>query len=134
MIGVEDHVAILALYARYNRAIDSGQANDWAATFAPDGGFHHPSGSWRGRERLCSFVADRCARIEAGPIGGQLHWNGPVDISGDPDRPTGSCALIVSGVDRASGRDVVVGRGRYEDRLVRTEKGWLFSERRVIVG
>ena len=38
-LSVEDRLAIQELIARYNHAIDGGDPDGWAATFAPDGTF-----------------------------------------------------------------------------------------------
>ena len=43
-LSAQDYFEIQQLYARYNIAIDSGDAEGWAATFTPDGVFNTFSG------------------------------------------------------------------------------------------
>lgn len=133
MISAEDRLAITALYAEYNRAIDTGEAHAWAATFIGGGIFHHPARIWTGSEDLRRFVIERNDKIAIGPIVDQRHWNDPVALDGHGDVATGACALLVSGVERDGGRAVVVARGHYADRLMRTAQGWRFAERRLTV-
>ncbi len=39
-LSAQDYFEIQQLYARYNNAIDSGDAEGWAATFTSDGVFN----------------------------------------------------------------------------------------------
>ena len=43
----DDYIEIQQLYARYNNAIDSGDAEGYAATFVPDGTFNTFMGMMR---------------------------------------------------------------------------------------
>lgn len=133
MLEPQDHLAILALCAEYNRSLDAGEAAAWAATFTEDGVFHHPARSYASTAELRRFAEERTAKFDTNPIADQRHWNDPVVLSGDGDRASGSCNLLVAGVDRESGRPAVVARGRYEDRLVKTSAGWRFAERRLTI-
>ena len=129
----EDHVAILTLYARYNRAIDDGDAEGWSATFVEDGVFCHPARTWAGAAERRQFVIERNAKIAAGPVGNQRHWNDAIDLTITADAAAGGCDLLVAGVASDDGRAVVLARGRYQDRLARTADGWRFAERRLIL-
>ena len=51
-LSTQDYVDIEQLYAQYNHAIDSGDAEAWAATFTADGSFN----KFTGHEALAGFV------------------------------------------------------------------------------
>lgn len=53
-----------------------------------------------------------------------------IDVTGD--HADSVCYLDADSVSRANGRRSLVG-GRYEDRLVRTDAGWRFAERRIVI-
>jgi hypothetical protein len=130
MLTAEDHLALIALYGRYNRTIDSGDVEGWIATWAPDGAFRHPARPYRGTAELTEFVRARSAALPAHAVATQRHWNAEIAVAADgADGATGSCLLLVAGEERASGRPVIAARGSYRDALVRTPAGWRFAER-----
>lgn len=129
----EDHLAILALYANYNKAIDAGDADAWLAAFMKNGVFHHPTRSWTGQDDLRQFVEERTAKFSTNKVVDQRHWNDAIALDIADGKATGTCDLLVVGVTREDGSPKVVARGRYEDRLERGEAGWRFAERRLIV-
>lgn len=64
MTAWEDVLAIRELTARYNHAIDSGRAEEWAATFTEDGVFEPSAGGrFEGREALAGFARAFAARF-----------------------------------------------------------------------
>ncbi|MCI0148827.1 isochorismatase family protein [Paraburkholderia sediminicola] len=128
-----EYVEIHTLYAAYNQAIDSGDADGWAATFVEDGTFHHPSRAWRGREELHRFVEKRSTKLLEDPITDQRHWNDAIKITFFGTRATVSCDLLVVGTLRSNGSSAIAARGRYEDTLVKSTDGWRFVERRLTV-
>jgi uncharacterized protein (TIGR02246 family) len=68
-LATEDMLAIQQLYARYNHAIDSGEAAGWAACFTADGTFTSgASGSYAGTEQLAAFAQGFASRMKA------RHW------------------------------------------------------------
>ncbi|HEX7914085.1 MAG TPA: isochorismatase family protein, partial [Paraburkholderia sp.] len=86
--NARDELEIRALYIAYNRAIDSGDAAGWAATFVDDGNFHHPARTWSGQGELCEFVQRRGARLSDDPIADQRHWNDAITVTLNGDRAT----------------------------------------------
>ena len=52
-LTTQDYIEIEQLYATYNHAIDSGDAEAWAATFTPDGSFNT---RFTGKEGLVGFI------------------------------------------------------------------------------
>lgn len=134
MLEPKDELSIIALYAAYNNAADSGDAVAWAATFTDDGLFEPSSRRFEGTEELRGFIEQRTAGFAASPFADQQHWNDPVILSGEGDQLTGTCRLVITGTARATGKLEVVAAGRYNDRLVRHGTGWRFAERRLAVG
>jgi SnoaL-like domain len=124
-------MAILALYAEYNRSIDAADIAGWLATFVEDGVFHHPLRSYGGQAELHTFITNRSAQLSTNPVAELMHWNDPIVLSANADSVTGSCRLMVCGIARESGKPEVVARGRYQDSLVRTKDGWRFKDRRL---
>lgn len=115
-LTTQDYVDIGQLYARYNHAIDDGDAEGYAALFTPDGSFNNNNG----HDALVAFIKNR--------NGANLrHWNTNLVITGTPEGASGSVYLMFLnvGVDPP----VVTGAGKYEDTLVRTPQGWRFKKR-----
>lgn len=126
-----DRCALVALYAAYNHAIDTGDAPNWAQTFADDGIFEHPSANFVGHSELERFIRERNAKLAAHPCSDQRHWNDPIDLNIQSTRASGTCRLLVSGMRRDTNRPEVLATGYYIDELVKGEKGWRFRRRRL---
>lgn len=133
MIEPVDHVAIIQLYEDYNHAIDTGAARTWSATFTQDGVFYHPARTWSGEEELLAFFEQRESSLRASPNVELKHWNSNIIIEGDDKNSTATCELLVSGIRSQDAHSIVVARGHYQDRLVRTGQGWRFQERRLFI-
>jgi SnoaL-like domain len=130
-IDARDHLAILALYAEYNRTIDAGDVLGWLATFVNEGVFHHPARSYTGQVELRTFITNRSAQLSTNAVAQLMHWNDPIVLTRDAGGVTGSCQLVATGVARETGQPEVVARGRYQDSLVCTSGAWHFRERRL---
>jgi hypothetical protein len=120
-LRAEDFLDIEQLYARYNHAIDSGNAEEWAATFTPDGVFNN---RFTGRDALVGFVNS----WKANGLN-RRHWNSNLTLTGTSEGATGSVYLMLMdvGVKPAA----VLATGVYSDQLVRTSLGWRFKSRVV---
>ena len=129
MLDPHDKLDILALYAEYNRTIDGGNAQAWARTFVEDGAFHHPTRTFSGRAELESFVTARAAKIAAHRVDRQRHWNDAIAVDGGDDHATGSCDLLVAGLERETAKPTVVALGSYVDELVKIGPTWHFRQR-----
>jgi hypothetical protein len=130
MLNTDDQLALIALYAEYNRAIDTGDVEGWVATWSDDASFVHPVRPYRGTSELTDFVRERTAALPGHAISAQRHWNAEIVVSEvGPSSATGACLLLVAGEDRVSGRPAIAARGRYRDALVRTSAGWRFAQR-----
>jgi uncharacterized protein (TIGR02246 family) len=65
LVRAQDRVAIDQLMWNYIRALDSGNAEAYAALFAPDGQFGRGSTATKGREALKKMVSDSRQKLEA---------------------------------------------------------------------
>jgi len=120
-LATQDYVDIAQLYARYNTAIDTGDADGWAATFTPDGVFN---GTTRGHEALVQFVHDwRDKRNGAN----RRHWNSNLVVTRTPEGANGSVYLQLLDVGVRPAAATLTAM--YEDRLVKTADGWRFKSR-----
>jgi len=120
-LTTEDYVNIGQLYARYNLAIDTGDADGWAATFTPDGVFN---ANTRGHDALVQFVHDwREKRNGAN----RRHWNSNLVITPTPEGANGSVYLQL--LDIGTRPAAATLTAIYEDRLVKAAAGWRFKSR-----
>lgn len=120
------------LVARFNRAADSGSADEIADTFTEDGVFEGPRSAARGRDEIRAYNL----ALEANPKSSRslqarhLTANVVVELtSQDSARLVADLFMIVPGVSAPE----ISMMGGYEDELVRTLAGWRFKHRRVTV-
>ncbi len=124
-LATEDMLAIQQLYARYNHAIDSGDADGWAACFTADGTFTSgASGSFAGREQLTTFAQGFASRLKA------RHWTNNLIIEADGEGATGTCYLMLLRLQEGSPASVLT-TGIYRDSLLRDAGAWKFTSRSV---
>ena len=116
----EDYIEIQQLYAKYNNAIDSGDAEGYAATFIPDGVFN----TFHGREALISFIHTWRDRMNGANL---RHWNSNLLITGTPEGANGSVYLLLVNVGVRP--PAISAAAKYEDELVKTPQGWRFKKR-----
>lgn len=115
-LPTDDIVAIQQLVARYNHAIDGGDAEGWGRCFAPEGSFQISGREPTvGREALAEIVRRRAD--------GSRHVTTNMLIEGDGDTATMRAYLTVLR-ERA-----VSVTGSYTDRLVKVDGRWLFEQR-----
>jgi uncharacterized protein (TIGR02246 family) len=130
-ITAADRVEIQELIARYNRAIDTGRADDWAACFVPDGEFEGVVGRFRGRDELAAFVREywTSAKYEEFRIG--QHWvnNVIVDEAGEDEATVFAHQLMIR--PGADGVGVINLMAWYDDRVRKVDGRWLFVKRKV---
>ena len=120
---VEDQLAIRELSARYNYAIDEGQADEWVATFVADGTFESTAlGTFTGADALREFATGYSAAF----IGRHCTSDYVVEVNGDDAKQR--CYLIL--VNNAA-TPVIAVTAVYEDVLRRTADGWRFVHRKV---
>ena len=120
-LSVEDRLAIQELIARYNHAIDGGDPDGWAATFAPDGTFESRGEVHAGTEQLATFARGFQQRLP-----GARHWNNNLVIDGDGDLATTTCYLQLWREGQ------LASEGRYVDTLRKIDGQWRFASRKVV--
>lgn len=121
-LSPQDYMEIEQLYAKYNWAIDTGDAEGWADTFTADGAFNN----FTGREALVGFVN----RFANGANGlSRRHWNTNLKIEGDGKTATGAVYLML--MDVSTKPASIVTMATYSDKLVKTENGWRFTQRKT---
>ncbi len=119
-LSAQDYYEIQQLYARYNIAIDGGDAEGWAATFTPDGVFN----TFVGHDALVGFVKTWREKLNGGT---RKHWNNNLLLTGNSKEASGSVYLIL--VDFSTKPPSIVATASYTDRLVKTKDGWRFTKR-----
>jgi SnoaL-like domain len=128
-LTLDDKYAIEELVSRYNRAIDEGLPEEWAATFTDDGIFEGRKGRFAGREQLTKFIQDLVAQRG---VRIRQHRTGNILIEGDGERARlyAYLTLLTSGEHGEPQIDLVAS---YSDELVKIGREWKFSHRRVEV-
>ena len=103
-ISAQDYTDIQQLYARYNHAIDSGDAEGWANTFTPDGTFNQVSG----HDALVGFVHNWVDKMNGGA---RRHWNTNLLITPTPDGAKGAVYLFL--LDISAKPPAIAGTGKW---------------------
>ena len=116
----DDYVEIQQLYARYNNAIDSGDAEGYAATFVPDGVFN----TYNGHDALVGFIHSWHDRMGGA---NRRHWNTNLMITPSAEGANGSVYLML--IDVGQRPPVIASAAKYDDQVVKTAEGWRFKKR-----
>ena len=126
-----DRARILELTARYNRCFDDGEAEPFADLFTEDGVMAVDGGpTTSGRAALAAM----CRRTPYGTV----HATVDATVEVDGDRATQVVTLLVlqrpaSDAPPDQRRSRLTRTARYTDELVRTEAGWRFARRSVVL-
>lgn len=122
-LTTQDYNDIQQLYARYNLAIDTGNAEGWAATFTPDGVFNNTN---KGHDALVQFIKDWREKRDGA---NRRHLNSNMVLTPTADGANASIYLLLLNVGVRPA--TIATTGIYEDVLVRTPQGWRFKSRIV---
>jgi len=125
-LSTDDLVQIQQLYARYNHAIDGGQADAWAATFTADGVFNSGQGEFTGTAALAQFAGGFANQFK----GKARHWTNNLVIDDAPGGAKGTCYLALYMLGGEGGPKILV-TGIYRDELAKGADGWRFTKRAV---
>ena len=121
-LPVEDILAIQQLYARYNHAVDFGDAEGWADCFTADAVFDaQPVGPLTGREALVDF-----ARRYHQNISGR-HWTNNLLLEETDSGARGTCYLILFRLGEGGATPMITGI--YRDELTKEADSWRFKSR-----
>jgi uncharacterized membrane protein YkvA (DUF1232 family) len=130
---LEDRESIRLLLRDYGRLLDERRFDEFGQLFAPDGEYVSAGTTMRGP----TAIAESLRRIMAGnPLGlaepnYHVLFNDRIELHGDRAESTSQSFFVAPGVD---GAPRIVMMGNYQDRFVRTQKGWRFARRTVLPG
>jgi 3-phenylpropionate/cinnamic acid dioxygenase small subunit len=120
--------AIAELIARYNYAIDHNDFQGWADCFALEGIFDGMVGQYAAHGELDRFTADVKKLTATTPNLRHYVTNIQTEVNGNEARSR--CFLMMTSTSKEGGTKVVIA-GEYEDKLVKRNGRWLFTERKV---
>jgi uncharacterized protein (TIGR02246 family) len=133
LVRAKDRVEIEQLMWRYIQALDSGNAEAYAALFAPDGQFGRGDTAIKGREALRKMVADARQKLDADkksdkkpPRMFHVVTNPHIEFV---DKDHARYHAYWMGVFAAGGS--ITSAGREVNELVRLNGQWLISVRDV---
>ena len=134
-VRAQDRIAIEQLMWDYIRALDSGNAEAYAALFAPDGQFGRGDGAVKGREALKKMISDAGQKLVAGNTGDEsaprmyhVVTNTHIEFVDEEHARYHAYWLgaLAAGGTTSAGREV--------NELVRINGQWLISVRDVAPG
>jgi hypothetical protein len=143
---IQDRVMIEDLMARYEWALDTGDADAYGALFTEDAVLQSGDRETRGRAAITQEVRDLVARFraaastasatgeesaEAKPARKVIHAyaNAVIDISGDTATAQSNWIEVWN---IRSGAAEVGAAGEYHDRLVKQDGRWYFQHRTLL--
>ena len=128
-LSTSDKFEIHELVARYNKAIDTGDAEGWADTFTEDGEFHGLVGVFKGRGELEDFVRSYVSEEQFADWAASQHWTTNLVIEGDGDHAELFAHVKMVKPEADGGRIILVGS--YDDTLAKVDGRWRFTKRIV---
>lgn len=130
MVPIEDQIAIQNLFSRYMWALDGGDIDGIVSCFTADGALESPAvGRYEGHDGIRAF-ATRFSRFRE--RGAQMrHMVSNLRIEVDGDRGFARCYLVVFLTQHGDSR--LLGPGRYECSLRKTDGDWRFEHRLVVM-
>jgi uncharacterized protein (TIGR02246 family) len=127
-LGVEDHLAIQQLVARYNHAIDRGDGAAYADAFVEDGVLDAGLLVVEGRDSLRAFADAFPTSVRA-----PRHVATNLVVEGTDDQAELRAYVQLYALDGEPPQQVVRASGIYTDSLVKRDGHWRFV-RRTYVG
>lgn len=119
-----DRDQIRDLLARYTYSGDRGRVADLAACFAADGILEYPGNEARGPDAIAAALGSGSRNPALTFV--RHHITNPlIEVAGNTATARSYFAVHADGGSDHS--------GTYDDRLIRSSAGWLFSHRRVRV-
>lgn len=134
----KDRAAIDDVMWRYVRALDTLDANAYAAVFTEDGEFGSGPGATKGSAALRKMVTDiragQADRKEKGEVIGPMYHvitNQTVEFMGADQARVNAYWMTVFGAAEQNGQPRVAAVGREVDVLSRVNSKWLIKSRNV---
>jgi 3-phenylpropionate/cinnamic acid dioxygenase small subunit len=128
--SLDDRAAIADLFARYMWALDGGDVEALVACFTEDGALQSPAvGEHRGHAAIRGFATRFAAYRRSGAQLRHVISNLLMEVDGN--RAEARCYLVVFEIRNGASR--LLGPGRYECILRRSEVGWRFENRLVVM-
>jgi hypothetical protein len=134
---LQDRAMIEDIMARYEFALDSGDAEAYGALFAEDGVLANGRSEEKGRAAIVKSVKDLSARFRAtAPPAGTpprkvIHSYSNLVLEVQGDKATAKSNWVEVWNIKA-GVPEVGGAGQYNDTLVRKDGKWYFSRREIV--
>lgn len=130
---LEDREAIRLLLRDYGRLLDERQFDEFGQLFAPDGEYVSAGTTTRGPVAIAESLRSIMASNPLGLTEPNYHvlFNDRIVLHGDEAESTSQSLFVAPGAD---GAPRLVMMGNYQDRFVRTPKGWRFARRVVLPG
>jgi uncharacterized protein (TIGR02246 family) len=126
-LTTEDVLEIQGLAARYNHAIDSGDADGYMAVFSKDGSMTAGPLVLEGHDALGAF-----AKNFSGSVRQPRHVATNLVIDGDGDKATLKAYVqmyVLSGDEGEPAQQTLVTSGKYDDELAKQNGSWKFTRR-----
>jgi uncharacterized protein (TIGR02246 family) len=123
-LTTEDHVAIQGLAARYNHAIDSGDADGFLATFVESGVLDAAGMTLEGHAALKDFASNFSSSTRA-----PRHVATNLVIDGDGDQATLKAYVQMYILSGEPPQQTVAASGKYDDILAKEDGTWKFVRR-----
>jgi hypothetical protein len=126
MLPPEDYLEIQQLYGYYARDVDSGTQRDASWMYTDDGLWDVQGTRIVGKEALKKWYAVTPPGMTKG---GVRHFSTNLVLVPTAEGARGSAYMIAVERKSKGGPTEFTTWGKYEDRLVKTPKGWRFKER-----
>jgi len=119
-LTTQDHIDIRHVYARYNEAIDDGDADGWVAVWTDDGDFN----GFKGRDALMRFARHYLDHQDGAS---RRHWINNLAITATPEGARATNYFMI--LDVSVTPPEVFSTGKNIDTFARTADGWRFTSR-----
>jgi ketosteroid isomerase-like protein len=123
-LTTEDVLEIQGLAARYNHAIDSGDADGYLATFVEDGVLDAGGMMLEGHAALKDFASTFSSSARA-----PRHVATNLVIDGDGDHATLSAYVQMYLLSGEPPHQIIAASGKYDDTLRKDDGTWKFVRR-----
>ena len=127
-LSTDDVVAIQGLAARYNHAIDSGDAEGFIATWVESGVLDAGGLFIDGHAALKEFTVNFAAGAQA-----PRHVATNLVIDGDGDNATLKAYVQMYVLAGDPAQQIIAAAGKYDDTLIKEDGTWKFVRRNFTV-